>query len=378
MKRTIAICLALATFAATAWAGPALQRLGEPAGIQVALSTTSSKALVRQDVQTHLVRGSNRLTFTWATDKVDAGSVLLRAPGDLAVGETIVPAGSARTLAWDVTAPTEGDWAVTISYLLADVKWTPSYRLLYQPGSDHAQLEGSLTLSNESGLALEDARLSLTLGRSGSDDATRTTWDIPDAGDLPVSARVRAGFLPQMALRARLVYRLDGEQDPQKVRQVLVLTPPTEGGLAQEALPVGRVSIVLLTEAGLPARSMAGELKYAPGEEFELDLGVERDIVVERTMLDQRKQNLDFDRLGRVAGSDTLERYQIAIRNHTGADAQLEVLETVLNTWEFSSRELHARDLDEGVVAIRLTAPAGEARELLFTMLKHSGTRIPK
>ena len=95
-------------------------------------------------------------------------------------------------------------------------------------------------------------------------------------------------------------------------------------------------------------------------------------------MTEQIKENLDFDRLGRVAGFDTVERYELLIRNHRTEDTQLEVVEPVLETWEFSSRELYALDRDEGVAVVRLTAGVGEERSLRWTLVKHSGTRIPK
>jgi hypothetical protein len=85
------------------------------------------------------------------------------------------------------------------------------------------------------------------------------------------------------------------------------------------------------------ARSLAGQIKYVAGEEFEL-----------------------------------------VIRNRRFEDTQLEVVETVLDTWEFSSRELHALDRDEGLAVVRLTVGARVERSLRWALVKHSGTRIPK
>lgn len=376
MKRPVGVCIMLVILtAAAAHADALVQRPGAVTATEITLVTTASKAVVRQSMDAHLRQGANRLTFSWGAEKIDAASVRLQAPESVTVGENIRHAGADKSLGWDVFAPAEGDYALTMTYLLDGLAWSPSYRLVYQPGASEARLEGALTLTNDSGLPLEDAVVSLTLGKSG-DEAV--SYALPDLGDLPIGSKVRTGFLSPLALSVRGVYRLDGETAAESVRQVLLVTPPTAGGLAQEALPTGPVSIVLLTEDGLAARSVAGKLSYVPGEEFELDLGVERDIVVERVMLDRSKQNLDFDRLGRVAGFDTIERYEIRIRNHCAADVQLEIVETVLDTWEFSTRELYARDLDEGVVVVRLVAPVDEERALQFTLVKRSGTRIPK
>ncbi len=375
MNKPVSICIALVMLtAAVAHADALVQRPGAVTGTEIALSTATPKAAVRQSMDAHLQQGANRLAFSWGAEKIDAASVRLQADG-VTVGESIRQAGADKSLAWDVFAPAEGDYAVTMTYLLDGLGWSASYRLLYQPGLGEARLEGMLTLTNDSGLLLEGAVVSLALGKSGDDPVE---YALPDLSDLPIGSKVRTGFPSPLALSVRGVYRLDGATAAESVRQVLLVTPPTEGGLAQEALPAGPVSIVLLTEDGLAARSVAGKLTYTPGEEFELDLGVERDIVIERVVLDRSKQNLDFDRLGRVAGFDTIERYEVRIRNHCAAAVQLEIVETVLDTWEFSTRELYARDLDEGVAVVRLVAPVDEERALQFTMVKHSGTRIPK
>ena len=385
MTRTVTIaCAALTILAVMAAAEPALQQLGAPGGTEVTLSAGGSKALVRQQQSVHLLAGANRLTFTWATDKLDASSVRLQAGEGLTAGEATRPAGADKAVAWEVTAPAERDWTVTVSYLLADLKWSPSYLLYCTPGAEHATLVGYLTLSNESGLPLEEMSLKLALGRvgaaGGDAGASQTIFTVPDVTELPAGQRVRARFLTPMALSVQPVFRIDGARDPGQVRQVLVVQPPSEGALAQEPLPTGPVTVVmpgLARDSGPPA-TVTEELKYRPSEEFELDLGLERDVVVERTMTDQSRQNLDFDRLGRVAGFDTVERYQLLIRNHRPEDVTLEVIEPVLETWEFVSRDLYARDLDQAVVVMRPTVAAGEERALHFTLVKHSGTRIPK
>ncbi len=373
--RTLFTALGLALLAGIAWCEPILQQQGATTGTEVVLSTANPKAQIRQQIAVPLRAGTNRLSFTWGEEKIDPGTVRLHAGPELVVGETTRPAGTTRTLAWDVTAPTEGQFPVAVSYLLSDLQWSASYRLRYQPGASRATLEGLITVSNDSGLALEGARLSLAVGRA---TGAQMILPVPDISYLRVGAKARARFLPPTDLPARLVYRIDGERGPEQVRRVLVVQPPADAALAGEPLPAGPVSITLVDEESLAGRTLTGELKYALGEELELDLGPERDIVVQRVMTEQTKQNLDFDRLGRVAGFDTFERYELTIRNHRAADTQLEVIETVLETWEFASRELHALDGRKGVAVIRFTVPAGKEYSLQWTLLKHSGTRIPK
>ena len=381
-KAKLAVSVALGALIASAAplpAGPSLQRPGDVTQTQVVLYSTSSAALVRQRARLHVSAGLNRLTFTWASAKISESSVRLSTPLTLTVGGSTKPAGTEKTLAWDVAAVQEGDYVVTIMCLLSDLKWSPSYRLEYTPGAQTVTLEGYLTLTNESGLALQDAQMEMIIGRPGSDlveaDAgALTSFTLADVRDLPVGSRARARFLPATSLAAELVHRIDSEHAAEQVQRVLVVQPPSSGNLAQEALPKGGLQVIE-TQAEAPARRLLStELSYKPGEEFELGLGVEPDIVVERQMLDQRKVAVEFDRLGRVSGFDTVEKYRLLVRNRLGEAVDIEVVEVVLNTWDFSGR---AAAEEDGRVTLNLTVPAGLERSLEFTLTKHSGTRIP-
>jgi len=362
-----------------ALAQPAMQRLAEVSGTQVILYTATPVALVRQQVRVHLTAGPSQVTFTWAKGKIDEASVRLLPPRGLSLGGLTRPAGTEKTLAWEVTAQAEGDYEVTVMYLLSDLKWSPSYRLVYTPGSAEVTLEGHLTLSNESGLAFEDTQVQVILGRPGSDSApaagSPAAFTLADLGALPLGSKLCARFLPPVSLPAQLVYRIDSERAPETVQRILLVQPPSSGALAQEALPRGALQVVL-AEADQPTRPLLStELSYEPGKEFEIALGAEPDVVVERRMLDQLKVNVEFDRLGRVSGFDTVEQYRIRVRNRRAEMAEIEVVESVLETWDFATRALHARE--EGTATMHLSVPPGEERVLDFSLTKHSGTRIP-
>ncbi len=379
-KLAVSVALgALMLSVAPVCAGPSFERLGEVTQTQVVLYSTSSTALVRQRARVHVTAGLNRLSFTWASAKISESSVRLSTPPGLSVGGSTKPAGTEKTLAWEVSAAQEGDYVVTIMYVLSDLKWSPSYSLRYTPGAGGATLEGYLTLTNESGLALHDAQMVMVIGRPGSDLAEAdpgalTSLALADLRDLPVGSKVRARFLPPTWLAAELARRIDSERAPEQVQRVLVVQPPSSGDLAQEALPKGRLQVIETRAAAPPRLLLSTELSYKPGEEFELALGTEPDIVVERQLLDQRKVAVEFDRLGRVSGFDTVEKYRLLVRNHLAEAVDLEVVEVVLDTWDFAGR---AATEEDGRVTMDLSVPSGMERALEFTLTKHSGTRIP-
>lgn len=375
MIASMTVCVLVIASAAVV-AAPELQQLGPQPATEVVLYTGAPNALVRQQTIVRLSAGANTVAFAWQTDKLDAASVRLQAPENVAVGETVRPAGAEKTLQWTLTSEQGGDVPVTVSYQLAGLKCAPLYRLSMRPGATEGVLLGFVTLTNESGLDLHNMNAELVLGRPGTsaEHEAPATFTILGVSELAAGASVRASFLAPMELGVRVLHRIDSAQAPEQVRRILGVQPPTAGTLARVALPAGPLTVILDTPGDLDDRVVT-ELRYEPTEEFEVDLGVEPNIVVDRRLLERTKAHFEFDRLGRVSGLDTIERQRLHVRNHTPGEVALEIVEPVLNTWEFATEALHVNEA--GKVIMHLVAPADGSAELEFTITQHSGTRIP-
>jgi len=103
---------------------------------------------------------------------------------------------------------------------------------------------------------------------------------------------------------------------------------------------------------------------------------VARDLLVDRRLLSREKLRMEFDRLGRVSGFDTVERYLIEVRNLSAEHASIEIVEAVVDTaWEFETRALHVSE--PGRVIMHVGVAPGERGHVQFTITKHSGSRIP-
>lgn len=374
IARMTVLALTMATAAAVA--APELLQLGPLPATEVVLYTGAANALVRQQTVVRLGAGLNTVAFAWQSDKLDAASVRLQAPEGVAVGETVRPAGADKRLQWALTTERGGDVPVTISYQLAGLKCTPLYRLIMRPGATEGVLLGFVTLTNESGLDLRNLSAQLVLGRPGTSAETETpaAFAILGVSELAAGASVRASFLAPIELGVRMLHRIDSAQAPEQVRRILGVQPPTTGTLARVALPAGPLTVIADTPGDLDDQVVT-ELRYEPAEEFEVDLGIERDLVVERRLLERTKAHFEFDRLGRVSGLDTVERHRLQVRNHTPGEIALEIVEPVLTTWEFETEALHVNE--PGRVIMHLAVPAEGSGELDFTITQHAGTRIP-
>lgn len=375
MKRMIVAAIAVAgMICAPGFAAPAVQQVGKVGPTSLTLQTTSSMALVRQQARVQLREGKNLLSFSWDEEKIDAASVRLRAEG-LQIGQTERPAGTENTLRWTVTAPEAGERLIAVSYLLDGMEWSPDYRIRFAQGEAHVRVTGSVAVTNDSGLSLEDVEASIVLGRpaSGSDGSERLSFQIPGLDSIAVGETVRVSFLPPMELSAELVHRIDSERAT-RVERFLVIQPPATGVLGREALPAGP-AYLSIHRPEQPTHTLRTKLEYQPSEKFEIAIGPERDLMVKRTLLEQEKTELEFDRLRAVSGHDTVERYRIDVTSYLDREVELEIVETVLETWRLRTRALHV--LEDGRAIIRLTVPPGDEASLEFTITKHSGTRIP-
>lgn len=365
---------AAALLAAPLLAAPTLQQMAQAGPTEIIIYTGAETAVVRQRSLIRLTQGTNTVSFEWGTDSLDPASVRLHGGPDLMVGDVVRPAGEDKLVRWTVDAPATADYGLTTSFLLSGLKWSADYRMEWAPGSDVAPLGGWLTLKNESGMDLDDVLAELVLGRPGAGDEEQVAFAICDFYELAAGDSVRAGFLPPMQLPISVIHRIDSEAAPERVKRILEVTPPHGGALARMALPQGPMTIITPTDVP-PARYLDATLSYEPSEAFEVDLGYERDLVVERTLLDRKKTAIEFDRLGQVSGSDTVETYEVSVRSHLDDPIEIELVETVLETWELKTDALHV--LEDGKAQMMLTVPADGEASVQFTLVKHSGTRIP-
>lgn len=369
-----AVIIAMALLTSPVLSAPALQQMDHAGATEVIIYTDSSKAVVRREATVRLTGGVNTVSFEWASDSVDAASIRLHGGDALTIGEVVDPAGKDRAREWTVRAPFTGDYPLTTSLLLEGLKWSADYVMSWSPNRAVATLGGWLTVRNESGMDLEGLNVQFVLGRPGGGGEAQASFALADLQELEPGSSVRSAFLPLVEIPVQTIYRIDSESAAETVKRIVEITPPADGPLARTPLPSGPMTIVMPTDIP-PAKMLGATLKYEPSEPFEVTIGDEPDIVVERRLVERRKTAVEFDRLGKVSGFDTIESYEIALRNHVNEPIELELVETVLETWELETRALHVLEDGKALMLIDLSAEGEGA--LAFTLIKHSGTRIP-
>jgi len=370
MRQLAFLLVLLAT--TTAFAVELIQ-VTPPSDTTLTLYPGQTRALVRETLPVALSVGDNTISFSWTNPSIDAASVTLIL-AEAGVGDA-VRAGDGKLLQWKITSSQARQAEATVSYSLDGCKWAPLYQASL--GADgKSSLRGLVQLTNDSGAELKNVRVQVALSSPGMIDAAEPSpaaklYEVAEPVSLSPGATITRPFLQVEGLPAcqRYVYQADAYAG--KVERLLTLSLPDQ----LRNLPEGALTVYGPDDSGIPV--FRTQLTYQPGQELEMDLGPESDVIVERKLMTTQRSNIETDRFGRVSGSDTTEEYLITARNRTGCDLNLEIVEMLLSTWELRSLPAVAR-VELNQAHFNLPLAANGAAELKMTFIKHSGTRVKK
>ncbi|MBU0611373.1 MAG: hypothetical protein KKI08_26070 [Armatimonadetes bacterium] len=350
-------------------------QLVRPGEALLTLQPGSARALVRETRALTLPAGESSVSFSWTAANVDWSSVALSL-AEGAVGEASRMPGQDKTLVWQVNMPRAATTEAVVSYFLDGVKWLPSYVLTLNAAEGWALLESSVRLTNETGAPLRG--VCVQIGPPGVALADRPAAPEPAARPSATPASAEPGAtttipymsIPDIPAVIHYTYRAERSGHVERALRLGL----DQVGLAATEVPDGPMLIQDAADPQVPI--FRTQLDFQPGKEFEVALGPEPDVVVERKLLSSKRNNLDFDRFGRVTGLDTTEEFLISARNHLDRAITLEVVETVLSTWDLKGPDPAQRETSSA----RWDLPVGPAAnvKLRFSLVKHSGTRVKK
>jgi hypothetical protein len=107
--------------------------------------------------------GGSQRTYSGMVIKTDDGRVVLDPTGEVEVEQVPVGLISKPTLMWDLVAQRSGANSVELSYITQGLKWDANYVMTLGAGNK-ADLQGWVTLDNQSGTTYSDAKLKLLAG----------------------------------------------------------------------------------------------------------------------------------------------------------------------------------------------------------------------
>jgi len=308
------------------------------------------------------------------------------------------------TLVWKLSAAQAGDQEIEVTYLTEGVNWSADYVALLAEDDKSLDLDGWVTLDNQSGTTYEDAKLKLIAGEIHRVSEEAYAVPVPmweKAAGVPPQVEERAffeyhlyevkrpvtvkdnqtkqiEFVSGSSVPAEKFFVYDGAQMPfrayyrpftepsygiptnKKVMVMLEFHNGEEQGLGVP-LPKGKVRVYKEDVDG--GAEFVGEdrIDHTPKDErVRLYLGDAFDIVGERIQT-------DFEKLG----SRTIEEsFEITLHNHKEEDVEVRVVEHLYrwSEWEIMEESQAHEKLDAQTIEYRVKVPADEEAKVSYTV----------
>jgi len=366
--------------------------------VQLTIYNSADLTMVRETRLLTFRRGINRLEFSWANTLIDPTSVEFRAvqhADRVEVLDVRFPPRVTNTLEWRIASEMAGEVEVEIRYFTSGITWAADYVAEANKVEQEMTLAGAVRVTNNSGEDYERAEIRLVVGvirlveqiadlaRRGQPVPTTKALAEPTDGEesrlrerayfeLGVASAVAdnrpreiikegvseyflytvegrdtipTGWSKRLpSFRAPAVpivsyYKYEREQWGNRVIRFYRFKNDQESKLGNEPLPDGLVNAFrTVTADNLYAYVGRTTVKYIPiGEQVELNLGNDLEVMVKPRLMNWEKLDLRFDKDGRVAGWMTRETWEIEVQNSKEIDVVLDVRRTFGGDWDLKT-----------------------------------------
>ena len=368
MKRLPALLIVVALW----FCGPALAEnnidlstIQPREGVQLTIYNAEDLTLVRETRTVTFREGDNPLQFSWSGTLIDPTSVELRFLDHaeaLTLVDTTFPHDKPQQLEWHVRSDTTTRATVEVSYFTSGVTWSADYAAIVSPDEATLDLQGFVTVQNQSGEDYEAAEVRLVVGtinlveqiaklarqpfRSDMDmDAVQDKLGDRRARDLRLEAAgvmmaraaapaAEADAAPEIkkeGLSEYFIFTIEGDHDlPNRFRQrlrsfepaaaeldveyryrpqqygdrlvrMLLITNDTDSDLGESPLPDGVTRVFQRTAADGLTYLGRQSIPYVPiGEAVELNLGEDPRVAFEYEPLHAFRTDIWADFRNRV------------------------------------------------------------------------------
>jgi len=419
--------------------------------VQLTIYNSQDLTLVRETRKISLKQGANALQFSWVNTLIDPTSVDLRFKthaDELELLDTTFPHDKPQMLYWNVRSEFEGDASVEISYFTSGINWSADYVCVSNADETQMSFEGYVRITNNSGENYSNAKIRMVVGtinllekiedlarkgvitrddlryyrqgkikkvsqgfrramrkqlQSAADRAQASPKEIVKEGlseyfifTVPGTETVKHTWSKRLRLfqglnvpfRIQYRYRL-GEYGSRLVR-LFLLRNDQSSNLGETPLPDGIVR--LFRRNGLDGLSFVVQqwIKYVPiGQEIELNLGTDPEVIHERIRLSSSRDNFWFHRNGvnvyyseqqghrieitdSVVGWDDHQVWVERIRNYHDKPIDVEIRHSFPGHVVFRS-DLSPVLHDYHTPQFNAQINAGKRRELSYELTIHRG-----
>lgn len=348
-----------------------LTPLPERAELVVSLENPNH-ALLYEERDIPLQRGTNSVDFSWQGVSIDPASVRLELRSHPGTGDdaTKIIATSyppdTQTLTWELYSPEARTERVRVSYLLQGITQEPTYELRVNQDETEGDFQGYLLLRNASGEDLDNAIIRVPM----VEDLLRSFR----SGEARRFLALRNREMPVEKLYTVTpsFSRFTGE-DGETINLVYTLANDAASGMGEAILPAGRVRIQ--GDDGTGSSIFLGEdllRPTPPGETAELHLGTVQDVTLKRRLMNEEPFNVRYTRTSprRTVLQDVRRDLRYELENFKNEPVTVRIHEPVTRgEWTLESAggngvRTERKSVTELVVEIELDpTPEGEQPE---------------
>ncbi len=421
--------------------------------VQLTIYNSEDLTLVRETRLVSFKKGRNTLQFSWANTLIDPTSVELRFPGAaerLEVIDTTYPHQRPQMLYWSIASDSNDDAVVEISYFTSGITWTADYTAITRSDRGEMSFEGFVRIHNDSGEDYEGASVRLVVGtinlvekiaqlaRVGIGDlrelskskhqelrarAARSVLEraVPTPAEMDSLGYVEEKKIFKQGLSEYFIYTIDGRETipsgwSKRLRTFEGLTVPfriqyryrkvqygdrlvrmllvkndEESKLGTTPLPGGKIRVFRNNDSDGLSFLAEQQIKYVPvGDEIEVDLGVDPEVVFEMIKMKTSRENIwmkihgadvlrriddgrvNFDLRSRVAGWDERDTFVQRIRNHSSRAIEVQIRRRFPGHVVFRA-DFDVRKHDFQTVQFSAKLAPGEKRDLAYEVVRKKG-----
>ena len=295
------------------------------------------------------------------------------------------------TLVWKVRSPLSGEKPLTLTYMTTGLSWHCEYVVKVSPDEKKLDLNGWVSLDNETGASYKDAKLKLVAGdvnRVVPPPEPRAMFAMAkEEAPLPAQANFAeksffeyhlytlqhpTDLLDKQVKQVQLLgasdvpvqkkYTYDGSRDAKKVNVTLELENKEANGMGM-ALPAGKIRVYKADTDKTDQFIGEDSIDHTPKDEkVRISMGNAFDVVGERKVLAVRR-----------AGSQTNEQdIEITLRNHKAEAIQVVVVEHAWGEWHVTKKSQDFRKKDASTLEFDLALPANGPATVSYTL--HTGS----
>lgn len=358
---------------------------------QLTIYNSADLTLVREQRTLTLKKGLNRLEFGWENTLIDPTSVQLRATnhGDkVRLLEVNYPPGVNGSAVWTIESDIDGPVPVEITFFTSGIGWRAFYMGTLSQDEQRMQLQGYVTINNQSGEDYENASTRVIVGtihlldeiaalagrdtpynrpgypqpvpmtKAESELRLRAYRELDIAADMASAGAVmeaktiiKEGLseyflytiegtenipdgwgkrLPSFTVEdipIRNLYRYEEERYGTNTQRLIYFKNDDAHHLGKEPLPDGDIKIFRnINEAEQLAYIGHVHSKYIPvNQEMELDFGAARDVKVEPVLMSETTDNYLFSNKGNISGFDRIQQWDIKLENNRNLPVSMEI-----------------------------------------------------